>query len=184
MRKQQGPPTAPSHYAGLVMTPFSSFPVGSVPLLDSLCQGDHWRNDLLYQRGDIERHPGPELALFLKQNDLIGMLPTAARRCDEAVSEFKKCLRVTNIYEPEESISHDPILIQNACLCAARLFVTSWPPRTSVFVQTCLLHATPGFIHGSCRQYGGRMALAGRTGHLPVCLEHCTSAGGRFPPRR
>ena len=57
------------------------------------------------------------------------MLPTAALRYDEAVSEFQKSLRLINIHSPEERVSHDPILIQSACLCAARPFVTSRLPR-------------------------------------------------------
>ena len=40
-KKQKGPPTAPSHHAGLAMTPSLSLRVGPVRRLDTLCPWDH-----------------------------------------------------------------------------------------------------------------------------------------------
>ena len=67
---------------------------------------------------------------FLRKNALMQGMPTTALRCDKAVSEFQKHLRVRNFYEPEERVSHDLIPFRNASLCATRPFVTSWLPRT------------------------------------------------------
>ena len=57
-------------------------------------------------------------------------MSTTALRCDVAVSGFEKCLRVRNIHELKRRVSHFLSLtdIQNASLCAMRLFVTSWLP--------------------------------------------------------
>ena len=44
------------------------------------------------------------------------VLPTTARRCDVAVSEFEKCLRVRDIHGLEELVSHGLNELGHACI--------------------------------------------------------------------
>ena len=110
---------APSWFSA---PPLLTLPTGAGP--------DHWRNELLYREGDIERHPGPKRALPSRGRDvpLQDALPTTAQHYDVAVSEFEEYLRVQEIHGPEKIVSHDLNDIRNAVLCALKLSVTLWPP--------------------------------------------------------
>ena len=57
-----------------------------------------------------------------------GVVSTTALRYDVAVSGFQKCLRGRNIRELKRRVNHRLTDIQNASLCAMRLFVTSRMP--------------------------------------------------------
>ena len=130
-KQQEGPPTSLCHYVGPEMTLCSSCRVGSVPRLDSLCPGGHDPNTVetsCYRGSDIDKHSGPELALFRTDTGKPADQCTTQRRCLFGV--FEKYLGLRNIHAYEERVSHDPILIQNECLCAAALFIPSWLPRT------------------------------------------------------
>ena len=82
------------------------------------------RDGFLYRGGDIERHPGPKRASFLRRRDVLmqDVSPTAA------VSKFEEHFRVKNIHGPREFVNHGLNDIRNAVWSAVRVSATSWPP--------------------------------------------------------
>ena len=85
---------------------------------------------------DTERHRGPKRALLLQKRDvlMLDVPPTAARRCDVAVSKFEDHLRVKNIRGADElpnTISRDS---QRRFVCSKTVLNVMAATRCAVVV--------------------------------------------------